>query len=335
MAVPDAGGRTCARRKLSLSLALVLGACTGAVTDGDTRPAPSDDPNAAAGAPGDSSAGRGITPGGHGGFSLPTAGAAGTPAEAGSGGSSAPDAALPSERVDARPPVARDAGSADPESPPAGWAPAVVAVGESGVRVLSRTLGASWESKASLGGGGDDSNLLRGVAYGRGIWVAAGWKLLTSSDGARTWTEHPQEARCKLMESIAYANGMFLAACAPDVFRSQDGVTWTRHGSFGAFGSHAYVIAGNGKFAGSSDQGKSYVSTDGMAWTELPGVTRVAFCNGEFRSGSACASSAWGYDTFLRASGNGITRSTDGKSWTSVYSGVGIYRFGFGYAPAP
>jgi hypothetical protein len=323
-----------------LLFTLAFAACTGTVTNGETpAPAPSEDPSAAAGgARGDSVSGRGGVEraGGGGG---PIAGVAGAPREGGASGAAPPDASALAGDAGARdahaPVVGGAGGSADVDGPPAGWQPAMVAVGESGVRVLSRTLGATWEAKAILGGGGDDSNLLRAVAYGRGIWVAAGWKLLTSSDGGRTWAEHPQEPRCKLMESIAYANGTFLAACAPDVFRSQDGVTWTRHGSFGAFGSHAYIIAANGQFAGSSDQGTSYVSHDGVTWTPLAGVSRVAFCNGELRSGSACASPAWGYDTFLRASTNGIARSADGKSWTRVLDGVGIYRFGFGYAPAP
>ena len=47
---------------------------------------------------------------------------------------------------------------ADPDLPPKGWVPAIVAVGYKGVRVLSRTLGNTWEAQTELGGGCDDGN---------------------------------------------------------------------------------------------------------------------------------------------------------------------------------
>src|SRR5436305_1416738 len=72
--------------------------------------------------------------------------------------------------------------------------------------------------------GGDDLELLRAVVYGKGLWIATGWKLVTSTDGVH-WTDHGKIAAgpipaCNIVEGLAYKQGSFFAACDSSVYRS-------------------------------------------------------------------------------------------------------------------
>jgi hypothetical protein len=49
---------------------------------------------------------------------------------------------------------------------------------------LSRDGGLTWGDRAyAAASGGDDEDLLRAVVYGKGRWIATGWKLMSSDDG--------------------------------------------------------------------------------------------------------------------------------------------------------
>jgi hypothetical protein len=66
----------------------------------------------------------------------------------------------------------------------------ILGAGYGGLRIVSRDGGLSWGSRASIAAnGGDDDNLIGAVAYGKGRWIATGWKLWSSDDGV-TWTDH-------------------------------------------------------------------------------------------------------------------------------------------------
>src|SRR5438034_72582 len=71
-------------------------------------------------------------------------------------------------------------GAAGAPGDPAGWVPALIGVGYGGIRIVSRDGGKTWGERAyETTNGGDDAVLLRAVVYGKGIWVATGWKLWT------------------------------------------------------------------------------------------------------------------------------------------------------------
>ena len=102
----------------------------------------------------------------------------------------------------------------------------VVGVGYGGMRVRSLDDGNTWQDYVQLGdAGGDDEDLLRGCTWGGGRFVAAGWRIFSSTDGV-TWEEHDNPTG-QWLGAVAHGNGMFLGVggggfCA----RSPDGVAW-------------------------------------------------------------------------------------------------------------
>jgi hypothetical protein len=213
---------------------------------------------------------------------------------------------------------------------PAGYVPALIGVGYGGIRIVSRDAGKTWGDRAyDKPDGGDDDVLLRAVTYGKGIWVATGWKLLTSTDGIR-WNDRGKLAdgpipSCNIVEGLAYKDGHFFAACTPwsspaAVFRSADGVTWTKYANIGDTGGHLFLSYRGGKFVAYGDSKTSYQSTDALTWTVMSGIEQATYCDGTYKSRSACLESAWFDSVWLRADWQGIiSRSTDGKSFARAY----------------
>ena len=239
-------------------------------------------------------------------------GAAGTSAAAGSTGSGGGTAG---------------AASGDP----AGWVPALIGVGYGGIRIVSRDGGKTWGDRAyETSEGGDDEELLRAVAYGKGIWVATGWKLWTSTNGT-TWTDHGLlknglHPDCTIVEGLAFKNGYFFAACPPwnapgAVYRSADGVSWTKYATIGDTGGHLYLNYRGGKFVAYGDNKTSFQSTDALTWTVMPGIQEATYCDDTWKSQADCKASSWFEGAYLRADWQGkISRSMDGTSFTTVYN---------------
>jgi hypothetical protein len=277
-------------------------------------------------------------------------------AEPRDGGAAQPERRDAAPNADARAPERRDASpqqETGPRAPDAAagrdasaapvaptLVPAVMAVGTGGMRLLSLDEGATWTRVAEeRANGGDDGALLRTVAYGNGVWVAAGvFKLMTSTDGRR-WTERPRD-HC--FESITFGQGRFVGACGGEIYTSTDGIKWTPPKRLD-FGGHCYVVYGDGQFvAYSAEDRRAFSSPDGITWTPLPGVPSAASCEGMIRTAAGCFNAAWGRGVYLRASGGGLARSPDGKTWTSVYRddhGNSVFSnppaqgIGFGYVP--
>ena len=102
-----------------------------------------------------------------------------------------------------------------------GLVPGIIGVGYGGIRIISRDQGKTWGSRSSFAvDGGDDQNLLRAVAYGKGMWIATGWKLVTSIDGGLTWSDHGMIAKleprppCNIVEGLALERRSVYGACA-------------------------------------------------------------------------------------------------------------------------
>lgn len=273
-----------------------------------------------AGASGGAATGGAGTGGGSGGGSA-GAGAAGTSGGGVGGGAGA---------AGGRATGGAGAGSAEI---PAGWVPALVGVGYGGIRIVSRDAGKTWSDRAyEKANGGDDEVLLRAVTYGKGLWVATGWKLMTSADGVH-WTDRGKLAdgpipSCSIVEGLAYKDGAFYAACTPwdapaAVFRSSDGLKWTKYadiGGKGDTGGHLFLTYRDGKFVAYGDSKTSFQSTDALTWTVMSGVAEATYCDGAFKNGSACLESSWFDGVWLRADWQGIiSRSTDGKTFSRAY----------------
>src|SRR5204863_5090657 len=101
----------------------------------------------------------------------------------------APDLAGADRQEDQSPPPQPLDGPADgqPSSDALAGRLMAVVVGYGGRRVSS-TDGVTWENFQQLNpNGGDDADLLRGVAFGGGTFVAVGGSTFTSPDGV-VWT---------------------------------------------------------------------------------------------------------------------------------------------------
>jgi len=217
-------------------------------------------------------------------------------------------------------------GAAGTTGDPAGWVPGLIGVGYGGIRIASRDGGKTWGDRAyETTSGGDDDVLLRAIVYGKGIWVATGWKLWTSTDGVH-WTDHgrlkdgPVKA-CAIIEGLAYKDGTFYGVCDGKVFRSTDALTWTQHSTIPNTGSHVYLIYRGGKFVAYGDTKTSYESPDALTWTVMAGIEQATYCENSWKSQTDCKDSSWYDGAYLRADWQGkIARSTNGTSFSTVYN---------------
>jgi len=244
----------------------------------------------------------------------------------------------------------RDAGTSH-ETPDAGkpepgdskGTPVFVAVGYAGRRVRSTDLGLTWTDEEFLDpakAGGDDVYLLRAVTYAKGVFVAVGWKIMTSKDGRKgTWTEHTIPGQ-QWLGGVQFGNDRFVATGGYGYSaRSSDGLSWSAAGDLNTQASRSLAF-GDGKFTSATDQGNWWTSSDGAQWTIGSGGhdNQVAFC-GDFKDASKCTGSfsarnrAVGEGVTVRINGSGrLERSTDGVSFTPVLtSGLGFEAVSFGY----
>jgi hypothetical protein len=253
------------------------------------------------------------------------AGTGGTTASAGRGGSTGTASRGGSTGSAGTTGAAGGAGSGMTGDPP-GWVPALIGVGYGGIRIVSRDGGKTWGDRAyETTNGGDDDVLLRAIAYGNGLWVATGWKLWTSTDGVK-WTDHGKlkdgpVKSCSIIEGLAFKEGTFFGVCDGNVFRSTDGLTWTKHSNIGNTGSHVYLDYRAGKFVAYGDTNTSFQSDDALTWTTMAGIEQATYCENTWKSQTDCKDSSWFDGVYLRADWQGkISRSTDGKTFTTVYN---------------
>jgi len=238
--------------------------------------------------------------------------------------------------------AAGGAGTGGTLSTPVGT-PTFVAVGYGGVRVRSTDLGKTWTDSQRLGGGGDDQYLLRAVAYGNGVFVAAGWQIHTSPDG-KTWTARTNPNK-QWLGGVKYGNGKFGAAGGYGYSAySIDGLVWMAGQGRGTDAARG-VSFGNGMWTANADSGSWWQSTNGQTWLNIGGGHngQVVWCATQFRNASDCnlpiakndGSTAFGKATYVTVSDRNIERSTDdGKTWTKVFTASdGLEDVAFGYAP--
>lgn len=224
--------------------------------------------------------------------------------------------------------------------PPMGE-PVTVAVGYGGMRVRSLDHGQTWQDYVQeIPNGGDDMDLLRGAAWGDGRFVAVGWRIFSSADGA-SWTEHDNPTG-QWYGAIAYGNDLFVAVggggyCA----RSSDGTTWeacTDATDDGGFTHVRSVLFHDGLFWTADANGVLRSSPEGMVWSvEDPdfGTAWAAVVDGAIVPMDESAPADFATKR-LRGNGSSIERaSPGGDDWTQVFAipdGNNVfqaYRFAF------
>ncbi len=163
--------------------------------------------------------------------------------------------------------------------------PIVVALGWTGLSMVSIDEGRSWCQTGLMADGHDD--LYRGGGYHDGLWVGghAGrgnrGAIITSSDGY-TWdalhktnTDEtlPDNPTRQWYAGAAYQNGQWIAAGGCGRWAtSPDGVTWTAQDRFVEGCLHIRAIAaGGGEFVVADDESRWWSSSDGQTWTRLDG----------------------------------------------------------------
>lgn len=282
---------------------MLLASCTGSIAmpdDGDGR----DD--VPAGSTGTSAGG--ATAGGAAGARSGTGGSAGTSADPGSLVDD--DRGEPTDDA-----VTRDAGTAsdartntetDAATAPPPGSLLYVAVGWGGRRTSS-VDGRAWQhEQAEAHPGGDDNNLLRGVGYGNGLFVAVGGgpniRMLVTRDG-RTWTK-PSYPGGQWLGGVAYGNGVWVAVGGLGRrMVSSDGMTWR---DAGGTGSHLRAVAfANGRFV-AAGSGMCTSTVDGQTWT------RATSCG----SGAERVAGGGGRWVVVPYSGRAVATSGDGQTWT-------------------
>jgi hypothetical protein len=183
--------------------------------------------------------------------------------------------------------------------------PTIVAVGYAGLRVASYDLGRSWVNKVTLSNvAADDKDNLRGVAFARGLFVAVGHKLFTSTDG-ETWArgEHPNDDS-QWLAGIQFGNGRFVSTGGYGyTVWSPDGFEWNQGDFLEAEASRSLAF-GNGTFVTQTDPGNWWRSTDGDTWTrDSSGHSEhVAYCDGSFQEEPDCGLTG-GHGVYVRGGG--------------------------------
>jgi len=205
---------------------------------------------------------------------------------------------------------------------------------ETGVISISKD-GEEWERVFEGGKVQDDfthgnDNLIRGVTYGEGKFVAAGNKgigVMLSEDGESWRHVHPEIGEGPGGFCVAYTDGKFLVPTASHFHFSPDGETWERtnmsgllkekHG-VGAWGNEGaghvrkvvgqngvFVFAGGRRF-GSTADGKTFLFHEILPPGEKRGGYNLLAGNGRF--------------LFLQETGH--QTSTDGVNWEPLVIGT-------------
>lgn len=193
--------------------------------------------------------------------------------------------------------------------------PLVVAVGDSSI-FLSLT-GMSWSDNMLQG---NDS--LRDVAYGRGVFIAAGWGMIhpgvayLSEDGV-VW--FGPVGFSNSLNAVACYKKYFIAGGEGFIKVSLDGMVWVLACKVGVNTIYDFA-AGNGLIVavgGDAASGKVYISADGLGWAgpitldNIMYFTKIAYGNGTFVALSTSGRVAVSRDGYGWALNNGPAESPD------------------------
>jgi hypothetical protein len=271
----------------------------------------------------------------------PLAAEAGLPDRAPAPGAADAPVAVDASSTDSGPRDASSDSAVPPSAPPqVGRRPVFVIVGDDGRRARSLDLGRTWvdEQRLTPAGPGDEV-YFRGVGYGNGLFVATGYRIYTSPDGA-VWTRRTNPEEQWLIGPV-WHEGRFVAAGGYGYSAySLDGLTWVKGGERGIEPARSLVFW-NDSFIAATDAGNWWTTRDGLSWTVASGghTPQVVVCGDRVTDARDCASPA-GRNEGSTAFGAGVhvsvgdvvERSTDGVTWTPTFGG-GYYAVAFAEIP--
>jgi hypothetical protein len=196
----------------------------------------------------------------------------------------------------------------------------VVAVGNWGYRGMT-VDGDRWiEIMNEPPPGGDDhtADLLRGVGYGNGMFVAVGGDangmIMRTIDGVN-WEEDLWPEGTNWLGDVAYQDGVWVAVGGNGVIvrSTDDGDSWTENPQRLARAGRT-IIAAQGRLVAAGDGGSIAVSTDlGLSWDESTDTSGIGFALAYGQGTFVGFASQWngsGFDTACIV-------SPDAMAWSS------------------
>lgn len=203
--------------------------------------------------------------------------------------------------------------------------PIAVVVGYGTRRAMSDD-GVTWSAFVEVDpNGGDDNNLLRGVGYGDGVFVAVGGGgeglSMTSGDGV-AWENENRTIGSFLSDTVWMADGFIAAGGNGLRLRSDDhGATWGNEAGY--YAGHFRAISTSGELAVAVGHTYGDVQDIGLWSTTSDGVT----WSGEQTGGAPFRAVAFGSGMFVAVGDEGrVSSSADGQAWTDTDLGAGEIR---------
>jgi hypothetical protein len=150
-----------------------------------------------------------------------------------------------------------------------------VGAGYGARRIRSIDDGVTWvDDQNSIPDGEDDEWLLRDIGFGGGVFVAAGYRVMTSTDG-KEWTS--TERQEDWIGGLAYGEGKWVAA-GSNSYRaiSSDGLDFERPPNL--TGEEQRHVRGltyesvSGRWIAIADDAVVYTTADGSTWTRGEGA---------------------------------------------------------------
>lgn len=159
-------------------------------------------------------------------------------------------------------------------------------------------------------------DLLRGVGYGNGMFVAVGGDangmIMSTTDGV-TWDEDLYPEGTGWLGDVAYLDGIWVAVGGNGiVVRSTDGgIQWSENKERLSAAGRT-IIAAQGVFLAGADNGVLAVSTDGLTWNETTDPGGIQFAVAYGADSFVGFASQWNGDGFDTA----CTTSPTGNVWS-------------------
>jgi hypothetical protein len=192
--------------------------------------------------------------------------------------------------------------------------------------------GLSWRAGPNF----NTHGYLASLTYGRGRYlIGLGTPAVVSADLSQITRNSNPPAGLNATKGLAFGKGLFVAASGYRIYYSADGLEWTQatlppggtadDDLFGAtYGNGHFVVVGrtgsNGK-----DQGILYTSVDGKNWT-LPQIDYTLVS-----TQTALGGVVYGAGRFLAYGGGTLVSSEDGEHWAAEWSGAkGMIAYGAG-----